>query len=148
MLIEYEFYYNLENMIAKPSKFTKLAGRITRIITNKELTLSGYSGDVNVYIDNLDLSIFNLLNKGDIFGITITHDSSICIAHDLALLTNEGFMEVDTPLLHPFQVDSTSRPIFAETATYDGLRFTLASSPELYLKKLLVSGFDKVFTIN
>lgn len=57
-------------------------------------------------------------------------------------------MEVDAPLLHPFQGDSTSRPIFAETATYDGLRFTLASSPELYLKKLLVSGFDKVFTIN
>lgn len=57
-------------------------------------------------------------------------------------------MEIDAPLLHPFQGDSTSRPIFTETATYDGLRFTLASSPELYLKKLLVSGFDKVFTIN
>lgn len=64
------------------------------------------------------------------------------------LLADEGFMEVDAPLLHPFQGDSTSRPIFAETATYDGLRFTLASSPELYLKKLLVSGFDKVFNIN
>ena len=76
MLIEYEFYYNLENMIAKPRNFTKIAGRITIIITNKELTLSGYSGDFNVYIDNLDLSIFNLLNKSDIFGITITHDSS------------------------------------------------------------------------
>lgn len=76
MLIEYEFYYNLENVIAKPSNFTKIAGRITRIITNKELTLSDYSGDVNVCVDNLDLSIFNLLNKGDIVGITITHDSS------------------------------------------------------------------------
>ena len=76
MLIEYEFYYNLRNVIAKPRKFTKIAGRITRIITNKELTLSDYSGDVNVCVDNLDLSIFNLLNKGDIVGITITHDSS------------------------------------------------------------------------
>lgn len=46
-------------------------------------------------------------------------------------------MKIDAPLLHPFQGDSTSRPIFAETATYDGLRFTLTSSPELYLKKLL-----------
>jgi hypothetical protein len=76
MLIEYEFYYNLENMITKPRNFTKIAGRITRIITNKELTLSDYSGDVSVCIDNLDLKIFNLLNKSDIFGITITHDSS------------------------------------------------------------------------
>ena len=76
MLIEYEFYYNLENMITKPRNFTKIAGRITRIVANKELTLSDYSGDVNVCVDNLDLSIFNLLNKGDIVGITITHDSS------------------------------------------------------------------------
>lgn len=64
------------------------------------------------------------------------------------LLEDEEFMEIDTPLLHPFQGDSTSRPIFAETSTYEGLRFALASSPELYLKKLLVSGFNKVFTIN
>ena len=64
------------------------------------------------------------------------------------LLADEGFMEIGTPLLHPFQGDSTSRPIFTETAAYDGLRFALASSPELYLKKLLVSGFNKVFTIN
>ncbi len=76
MLIEYEFYYNLENMITKPRNFTKIAGRITRIVANKELTLSDHSGDIDVCIDNLDLSIFNLLNKGDIFGITITHDSS------------------------------------------------------------------------
>lgn len=47
------------------------------------------------------------------------------------LLADEGFMEIGIPLLHPFQGDSTSRPIFAETATYDGLRFVLASSPEL-----------------
>jgi len=76
MLIEYEFYYNLENMITKPRNFTKIAGRITRIVANKELTLSDHSGDIDVCIDNLDLSIFNLLNKGDFFGITITHDSS------------------------------------------------------------------------
>lgn len=76
MLIEYEFYYNLENMITKPRNFTKLAGRITRIVANKELTLSDCSGDVNVCVDNLDLSIFNLLNKGNLVGITITHDSS------------------------------------------------------------------------
>lgn len=47
MLIEYEFYYNLENMITKPRNFTKIAGRITRIVANKELTLSNHSGDVN-----------------------------------------------------------------------------------------------------
>ena len=196
---EYEFYYNLENVIAKPRNFTKIAGRITRIVNDKELTLSDHSGNIDVYIDSLDLNIVRLLNEGDIVGVAITYDSSKdkFIANDLTLLTktrigidykntnkdynlkyrhlshindkkiakniqlrsktlsslrkllaDEGFMEIDTPLLHPFQGDSTSRPIFAETATYDGLRFALASSPELYLKKLLVSGFNKVFTIN
>ena len=76
MLIEYEFYYNLENMITKPRNFTKIAGRITRIVANKELTLSDHSGDIDVCIDNLDLNVVRLLNEGDIVGITITHDSS------------------------------------------------------------------------
>lgn len=44
MLIEYEFYYNLKNMITKPRNFTKIAGRITRIVNDKELTLSDHSG--------------------------------------------------------------------------------------------------------
>lgn len=43
---EYDFYYNLENVIAKPRNFTKIAGRITRIVANKELTLSDHSSDI------------------------------------------------------------------------------------------------------
>lgn len=73
---EYEFYYNLRNVIAKPRNFTKIAGRITRIVNDKELTLSDHSGDIDVYIDSLDLNIVRLLNKGDIVGVAITYDSS------------------------------------------------------------------------
>lgn len=64
------------------------------------------------------------------------------------LLDEDQFLEIDTPLLHPFQGDSTSKPIFARPSAYDDLQFALASSPELYLKKMLVSGFNRVFTIN
>ncbi|MGD8373610.1 MAG: hypothetical protein PVI21_02010 [Candidatus Woesebacteria bacterium] len=63
-------------------------------------------------------------------------------------LYTKGFNEIDTPLLHPFQGDSTSKPLFVSPSAYDDLQFTLASSPELYLKKMLVSGFNKIFTIN
>lgn len=60
-------------------------------------------------------------------------------------LYTKGFSEIDTPLLHPFQGDSTSKPMFVNPSAYDDLQLTLASSPELYLKKMLVSGFNKVF---
>lgn len=62
-------------------------------------------------------------------------------------LTKNGFIEIDTPLLHPYQGDSTASPLFVDVTSCN-MRFALASSPELYLKKMLVSGFNKVFTIN
>ena len=62
-------------------------------------------------------------------------------------LTKNGFIEIDTPLLHPYQGDSTAKPLFVDVASCN-MRFALASSPELYLKRMLVSGFNKVFTIN
>lgn len=62
-------------------------------------------------------------------------------------LMKNGFVEIDTPLLHPYQGDSTAKPLFVD-ATSCNMRFALASSPELYLKKMLVGGFNKVFTIN
>lgn len=62
-------------------------------------------------------------------------------------LTKNGFFEIDTPLLHPYQGDSTAKLLFVD-ATSCNMRFALASSPELYLKKMLVGGFNKVFTIN
>lgn len=62
-------------------------------------------------------------------------------------LMKNGFVEIDTPLLHPFQGDSIAKPLFVDVTSCN-MRFALASSPELYLKKMLVGGFNKVFTIN
>lgn len=62
-------------------------------------------------------------------------------------LEKNGFVEIDTPLLHPYQGDSTAKPLFVDVTSCN-MRFALASSPELYLKKMLVGGFNKVFTVN
>jgi len=62
-------------------------------------------------------------------------------------LEKNGFVEIDTPLLHPYQGDSIAKPLFVDVTSCN-MRFALASSPELYLKKMLVGGFNKVFTIN
>lgn len=61
-------------------------------------------------------------------------------------LTDNNFIEIDTPLLHPYQGDSIAVPLFVDVTSCN-MRFALASSPELYLKKMLVGGFNKVFSI-
>jgi len=81
-----EIFENYEELEGKD---VKIAGRITRIVNDKELTLSDHSGHIDVYIDSLDLNIVRLLNEGDIVGVAITYDSSKdkFIANDLTLLT-------------------------------------------------------------
>jgi lysyl-tRNA synthetase, class II len=62
-------------------------------------------------------------------------------------LVAQGYLEVETPMLHPIPGGATARPFVTHHNTYDH-DFYLRVAPELYLKKLLVGGFEKVFEIN
>lgn len=62
-------------------------------------------------------------------------------------LIAQGYLEVETPMLHPIPGGATARPFVTHHNTYDH-DFYLRVAPELYLKKLLVGGFEKVFEIN
>ncbi len=62
-------------------------------------------------------------------------------------LIGRGYLEVETPMLHPIPGGATARPFITHHNTYDH-DFYLRVAPELYLKKLLVGGFEKVFEIN
>lgn len=58
-----------------------------------------------------------------------------------------GFVEVETPMLHPIPGGATAKPFVAH---YKALSrdYYMRVAPELHLKRLLVGGFEKVFEIN
>ena len=62
------------------------------------------------------------------------------------VLDKKGFIEVETPLLQPLYGGANARPFVTESFVWKRQLY-LSISPELYLKRLLVGGFEKVYTI-
>ena len=62
-------------------------------------------------------------------------------------MENEGFLEVETPILQPIPGGATAKPFMTHHNTLD-MQLYMRIAPELYLKRLLVGGFEKVFEIN
>jgi lysyl-tRNA synthetase, class II len=62
-------------------------------------------------------------------------------------MVSHGFLEVETPMLHPIPGGANARPFVTHHNALDQHMF-LRIAPELYLKRLLVGGFERVFEIN
>ena len=62
-------------------------------------------------------------------------------------LTRCGFVEVETPMMHVIPGGATARPFMTHHNALD-MELYLRIAPELYLKRLIVGGIEKVFEIN
>lgn len=63
-----------------------------------------------------------------------------------SFLDQRGFLEVDTPILTPFEIGATARPFYTHHNTLD-MDMVLRIETELYLKRLIVGGMDRVYEV-
>ena len=63
-----------------------------------------------------------------------------------AYLDEKGFLEVDTPILTPFEIGASARPFITHHNTLD-MDMVLRIETELYLKRLVVGGMDRVYEV-
>lgn len=78
---------------------------------------------------------------------TIARQRITTLASLRSSLTDRGFLEVETPILQTLQGGASARPFVTHMNAYD-IDLYLRIAPELFLKRCVVGGIEKVFDIN
>ena len=71
---------------------------------------------------------------------------SLILKEIRSYLDGKGFLEVDTPILTPFEIGASARPFYTHHNTLD-MDMVLRIETELYLKRLIVGGMDRVYEV-
>jgi len=87
----------------------------------------------------------DLIANPQIREVFLTRSHAISFVRNF--LNQRGFLEVETPMLQPQAGGARGRPFKTKHNTYD-MDVFLRIAPELYLKRLLVGGFERIYELN
>ncbi|NLG86742.1 MAG: lysine--tRNA ligase, partial [Firmicutes bacterium] len=87
----------------------------------------------------------DLMVNPEVRQVFVTRSRIIQFIRDY--MVKQGFLEVETPMLTPIAGGANARPFITYHNALD-MQLYLRIAPELYLKRLIVGGFEKVFEIN
>jgi len=87
----------------------------------------------------------DLISNPEVRDIFMMRSKIVSLTRDF--LNKRGFLEVETPMMHIIPGGAAGRPFKTHHNEYDMDMF-LRIAPELYLKRLIVGGFEKIYEIN
>ncbi len=87
----------------------------------------------------------DLISSVEVKEIFTTRSKIVSSIRDF--LNGRGFLEVETPMMHMIPGGAAGRPFQTHHNEYD-MDLFLRIAPELYLKRLIVGGFEKIYEIN
>ncbi|KAI5298773.1 hypothetical protein KEM55_002954, partial [Ascosphaera atra] len=85
--------------------------------------------------------------RGDSFSASVLRARSIIVQTIRQFFLDRSFLEVNTPILAAAAGGAVARPFKTHATEFPEETLSLRIAPELWLKRLVVSGFDKVFEI-